>query len=90
MLVARADMHGIDTCKNLLRPAFATPEKTAGHVLADGGNREQPEGEGPSRNIVVRFPDPDAARAYFDDPERPAVISSQLRSTGYTAVATGV
>lgn len=76
-LIARADVHDIDAYKTFLQPALAALERTGGEILADGRNCEQLEGEGRSRNIIVRFPDMDAARIYFNDPDLQAVIGSQ-------------
>ena len=76
-LIARADVHDTEAYKAFLKPALAALEKTGGQVLADGGNCEQLEGEGRSRNIIVRFPDMDSARTYFNDPELQSVIGAQ-------------
>ena len=90
-LVARADVHDVEAYKVFLKPALAALEKTGGELLADGGNCEQLEGEGRSRNIIVRFPDMDAARAYFNDPELQAVIGSQRHGwTRDTVIVEGV
>ena len=90
-LVARADVHDVEAYKVFLKPALAALGKTGGELLADGGNCEQLEGEGRSRNIIVRFPDMDAARAYFNDPELQAVIGSQRHGwTRDTVIVEGV
>ena len=90
-LIARADVHDIEAYKAFLKPALAALEKRGGELLADGGDFEQLEGEGRSRNILVRFQDMDAARAYFNDPELQVVISSQQHGwTRDTVIVAGV
>ena len=67
-VISRVDVHDAESYKKFAKLAVAELEKSDGEFLALGGECEQLEGEGRARNIIIRFPDMAAARAFYDSP----------------------
>jgi uncharacterized protein (DUF1330 family) len=62
---------------------LATIEKFGGRFLVRGGKAEALEGAAPKRMVVLEFPSPDQARAWYKSPEYAPLIT--LRQKGATA-----
>jgi uncharacterized protein (DUF1330 family) len=58
-----------------------TPRLAARHggrFIVRGGRHEAREGPARARNVVIEFPDFDAARAFYDDPDYQAILPHAL------------
>ncbi len=62
--------------------ALAGPavEKFGGEFLARGGECFHMEGEGRSRNVIIRFKDMDTAKTFYHSPEYQEALSYGLPS----------
>jgi len=62
--------------------ALAGPavDKFGGKFLARGGECEQMEGKGRSRNVIVQFADMKTAKAFYHSPEYQEALSFGLTS----------
>lgn len=63
--IVHADIH--DAAEYAKYAALAGPvvAKFGGEFLARGGASAQMEGTGRARNVIIRFPDMDTARAFY-------------------------
>lgn len=67
-IVGRIDILDADRYAAYVPLATAAIAAFGGKVLSRGGRFEALEGEARSRNVVIEFPDFDAACAYFHSP----------------------
>jgi uncharacterized protein (DUF1330 family) len=69
---------------------LATIEKHGGKFLVRGGKAESLEGAAPKRVVVLEFPSPDQARAWYRSPEyAPLITLRQKGSKGRLVLAEG-
>jgi uncharacterized protein (DUF1330 family) len=50
-------------------------ERHGGSFVVRGGRIQSLEGAAPDRVVVIEFPDADAARAWYEDPDYQAIIA---------------
>ena len=67
--VARVDVHNEDGYKPYAAANAAIFKKFGGKYLVRAGKFICPEGKSRSRNVVIEFPDYDAALACYNSPE---------------------
>ena len=72
--VGRIDVHNDDGYKVYAAANPTIFAKFAGRFVIRGGRYENPEGDARSRNVVIEFPDYDAALACYRSPEYQANI----------------
>lgn len=77
-IIARID---VTDAEEYARYTARTPEVAAafgGRFLVRGGQAEQLEGEGRSRNVVIEFPDLEHARAFYASDAYRAILPHAL------------
>lgn len=67
--IVRVDVHDAETYKQYITANAEAFKKYNGHFLVRGGRFETPLGSARERNVVVEFPDFDAARECYESPE---------------------
>ena len=75
--IMRVDVHDSETYEKHIGPAVEAVQAFGGEFLARGGRCEQVTGQGRGRNVIVRFPDFETAKACTAD----ARIQESLRLT---------
>ncbi|MCY4075937.1 MAG: DUF1330 domain-containing protein [Acidobacteria bacterium] len=75
--IMRVDVHDAEVYEKHIGQAVEAVKQSGGEFLARGGRSEQVSGEGRGRNIIVRFPDFETAKACIADPR----IQETLRLT---------
>ena len=78
--IANAEVHDPETYKGYAEVASRVIPAHGGVFIARGGEYRQLEGEGRSRNVVIRFPTMEAAVACYEDPEYQAAVEIAKRS----------
>ena len=76
--IVRADVHDAEAYGKYAEIATAAVTKYGGEFLVRGGAAEQMEGEGRARNVVIRWPDMDTARAFYSSEEYTEALSHGL------------
>ncbi len=64
--IVRVDVHDDKMYARYASRAGAAVESYGGEFLARGGKCEHMEGEGRARNVIIRFPDMETARAFYN------------------------
>lgn len=80
-LIARID---VSDPTRYARYAAETPriaERFGGRFIARGGRQEPKEGHARSRNVIIEFPDYEAALAFYEDPEYRAILPHALAAS---------
>lgn len=72
--IARVDVHNDDGYKAYAMANPAIFKKFGGRFIVRAGKFNAIEGQGRSRNVVIEFPDFDAAMACYNSPEYQANI----------------
>lgn len=67
--MVRIDIHDADEYGKYVPLAGAAVTKYEGEFLARGGEAIQMEGEGRTRNVLIRFKDVATAKAFYESPE---------------------
>jgi len=67
--IARVDVHNEDGYKPYAAANAAIFRKFGGRFVVRGGKFTCPEGKSRARNVVIEFPDYDAALACYNSPE---------------------
>ena len=67
--MVRVDVHDPESYGKYVPLAGAAVAKYGGEFLARGGQTAQMEGEGRSRNVLIRFKDFESAKAFYHSPE---------------------
>ena len=67
--IARVDVHNDDGYKDYAAANPAIFKKFGGRFIVRAGKFNAIEGQGRSRNVVIEFPDYDAAMACYNSPE---------------------
>lgn len=75
--IMRVDVHDAETYDKHIGPAVEAVQAFGGEFLARGGRCEQVTGQGRGRNVLVRFPDFETAKACTAD----ARVQESLRLT---------
>jgi len=73
-IIAQVDVSNPDEYVNYARQTPDIAAKFGGKFLAKGGAAEQLEGTGRGRNVIIEFPDGDAARRFYNSDDYQAVI----------------
>ena len=63
--IVRVDVHDDEKYARYASRAGKAVESHGGEFLARGGRCEHMEGNGRARNVIIRFPDMDTARAFY-------------------------
>ena len=66
--IMRVDVHDAEAYEKNIEPAAEAVKACGGEFLARGGRCEQVTGQGRGRNVIVRFPDFEAAKVCIADP----------------------
>jgi uncharacterized protein (DUF1330 family) len=72
--IGRVDVHNEEGYKPYAAANLAIFKKFGGRYVVRGGNFDGVEGESRSRNVVIEFPDYEAALACYRSPEYQANI----------------
>ncbi len=77
-----------DVYEEYKRVAKPLVEQFGGEYLARGGNMDLKETDlwSPSRMVLIRFEDADAARRFYDSPQYQAILPISQRSARRTMV----
>ncbi len=75
--IMRVDVHDSEVYERHIEPAVEAVREFGGEFLARGGRCEQVTGQGRGRNVLVRFPDFETAKACTADPR----VQESLRLT---------
>ncbi len=75
--IMRVDVHDAEVYEKHIGTAVEAVKACGGEILARGGRCEQTTGEGRSRNVIIRFADFEAAKAFTADPR----VQEALRLT---------
>lgn len=78
-LIMRVDVHDAEVYEKHIGQAVEAVKAFGGETLARGGRCEQTAGEGRGRNVIIRFPDFETAKAFSADPR---VQESQRLTAG--------
>ena len=68
-VLAEVDVHDFETMGRYLELAGAGEAKHGGAAIAGGPDSEILEGERRGSSVLLKFPDREAALAWFNDPE---------------------
>ena len=87
--MVRIDVHDADEYGKYVPLAAAAVEQYGGEFLARGGEAVQMEGEGRSRNVLIRFVDIETAKAFYLSDEYQAALKFALPASSreYVIVA---
>ena len=67
--VMRVDVHDAEVYEKHIGLAVEALKECGGEILARGGRCEQTTGEGRGRNVIARFADFEAAKAFAANPK---------------------
>ena len=86
--MVHVDVHDDEGYGRYVPLAAAAVEKYGGEFLARGGETIQMEGNGRSRNVIIRFADMETAKAFYQSPEYQEALSHGLPASNreYTLV----
>ena len=80
-IIAEVEVTDPDTYATYRAQTPAVVERYGGRFIVRGGAAETLEGEGaPGRLVVLEFPDPAAARRFYDSPEYQAIVGIRHRA----------
>jgi uncharacterized protein (DUF1330 family) len=80
-IIVRIDLTDADAYQGYATKTPAIAEQFGGKFLAKGGPAQQLEGEGRSRNVIIEFPDVDAATRFYNSAEYQAVLPIALANS---------
>jgi uncharacterized protein (DUF1330 family) len=80
-MIARIEVTEPDDYATYARQTASLAERFGGRFLVKGGPMTQLEGEGPSRHVVVEFPDRASAEAWYASAEYQAILPIALRAS---------
>jgi len=89
--IAHVSVHDNERYKLYIAGATPAYDKYGAKFLVRGGEYESPEGEMPSRHIVIEFETIEVAKACYNSPEYIAAKEHRLAaSTGQVIIVEGV
>ena len=68
-LIMRVDVHDAEVFEKHIGLAVEAVQECGGEFLARGGRCEQLTGDGRGRNVIIRFADFEAAKAFSANPK---------------------
>jgi len=80
-LIARIEVTDPEDYAAYATKTVALAEEFGGRFLVKGGPQAFLEGDGPSRHVVIEFPDRAAAEAWFASPGYQAILPIALRAS---------
>ena len=80
-LIARIEVTDPEDYATYASQTVALAEKAGGRFLVKGGDQAFVEGDGPSRHVIVEFPDRAAAEAWYDSAEYQEILPIALRAS---------
>lgn len=80
-VIARIEVSDPEVYARYAGQTVALAERHGGRFLVKGGAVSWLEGSGPSRHVVIAFPDAAAARAFYGSPDYQAILPLALRSS---------
>ncbi len=76
--IVHVDVKDADAYAKYAEKAGPAVQKFGGEFLARGGKTVVKEGSTRARNVIIRFPDWDAAESFYDSPEYQEALSHGL------------
>lgn len=76
--IVQIDVHDADEYAKYAALSGPAVAKYGGEFLARGGETEVMEGASRSRNVLIRFPDMETAKAFYHGPEYQEALSYAL------------
>ena len=73
-IIARVDVHDPETYAKYAAQTPGVAALFGGEFLVRGGQCQHPEGEGRSRQVVIRFPSYARAVEFYNSPEYRAIL----------------
>lgn len=67
--IVQVDVHDAEEYAKYAKLAGPAVQKYGGEFLARGGEVTVMEGSARARNVIIRFPDIDTAKAFYNGPE---------------------
>jgi uncharacterized protein (DUF1330 family) len=91
-VVVQAEPLNLDEYRVYQQQVLPTIERHGGRFLVRGGTLELLEGTSPGRLVVIEFPSPEHAQAWYRSPEYQAIvpIRHQHGRTSFMVIAPGV
>lgn len=80
-IIARIDVHDLETYAKYTAQTPIVAAQYGGEFLVRGGQCEQAEGQGRSRQVVIRFPSYARALEFYNSPEYKAILPLALAAS---------
>jgi uncharacterized protein (DUF1330 family) len=80
-IIARIEVTDPETYQQYANQTVALAEKAGGRFLVKGGPMVQIEGTGPSRHVVIEFPDRAAAEKWYHSDGYQAILPLALKGS---------
>jgi uncharacterized protein (DUF1330 family) len=80
-IIAQIDLTNAEAYQGYATKTPAIAAQFGGNFLAKGGAAEQLEGKGRSRNVIIEFPDKEAAKMFYNSPAYQAVLPIAIQNS---------
>jgi uncharacterized protein (DUF1330 family) len=80
-IIAQIDLTNVEAYQGYATKTPAIAAQFGGKFLAKGGAAEQLEGKGRSRNVIIEFPDKEAAKMFYNSSAYQAVLPIAIQNS---------